>query len=118
MHTQNFKKDSVGVEVPASSFMEVFSASEQRSLILLNHLASISADSAVSIYLNRERLCLCHPWEDHYSVVDWFKFLFIYQDKIVTQINAFRIRGDSFSYFNHTHLNIVSSFISITAFIN
>lgn len=50
VHTQEFGKDKVGVEAHASSFMEVFSVSEQRSLILLNHLAPISAGSAVSIY--------------------------------------------------------------------
>lgn len=70
MHTQKFVKDEAGVKVLASSFMEVFSISDQGSLILLNHLAYIIAGSAVSVSLNSERLCLCHPREDHLLVTD------------------------------------------------
>ena len=58
MHTEKFVKDEVGVKVLASSFMEVFSISDQRSLILLNHLAYIIAGSAASVYFNSEKLCL------------------------------------------------------------
>lgn len=68
VHTEKLANDRVGVEVAALSFMEVFSISEKRNPPFLNHLAPISAGSAVSIDLNWGRLCLCHPREDHYSV--------------------------------------------------